>query len=185
MQTFLVDEDLRLDVKLAKILNQSRSQVSLLIENNAVLVNDKAQNKNSFKLKCGDIITLKTLPKKEVSAQYQVDFDVKVLFEDEDVLVLNKPQNLVVHGASSVKEATLVDWLLSQNYTLSNLAGELRAGLVHRLDKETSGAIIIAKNNFSHQKLSVQLQDKSLGRIYLALIDLPLKEDKIIINKAP
>lgn len=184
MQTFLVDEDLRLDVKLAKILNQSRSQVSLLIENNAVLVNDKAQNKNSFKLKCGDIITLKTLPKKEVSAQYQVDFDVKVLFEDEDVLVLNKPQNLVVHGASSVKEATLVDWLLSQNYTLSNLAGELRAGLVHRLDKETSGAIIIAKNNFSHQKLSVQLQDKSLGRIYLALIDLPLKEDKIIINKA-
>ncbi|MCR2112497.1 RluA family pseudouridine synthase, partial [Campylobacter upsaliensis] len=184
MQTFLVDEEARLDVKLAKILNQSRSQVSLLIENNAVLINDKIQNKNSFKLKNGDIITLKTLPQKELKAQYEVNFEVDVLFEDEDVLVLNKPQNLVVHGASSVKEATLIDWLLAKKYALSNLAGDLRAGLVHRLDKETSGAIIIAKNNFSHQRLSEQLQDKSLGRIYLALIDLPLKEDKIIINKA-
>ncbi|MBS4313919.1 RluA family pseudouridine synthase [Campylobacter vulpis] len=184
MQTFLVDENLRLDVKLAKILNQSRSQISLLIENNAVLVNDVVQNKNSFKLKQGDLITLKTLPQKELKTQYEVNFDVDVLFEDDDILVLNKPQNLVVHGASSVKEATLVDWLLAKKYTLSNLAGELRAGLVHRLDKETSGAIIIAKNNFSHQFLSEQLQDKSLGRIYLALIDLPLKEDKIILNKA-
>lgn len=184
MQTFLVDENLRLDVKLAKILNQSRSQISLLIENNAVLVNDKIQNKNSFKLKNGDIITLKTLPQKELKTQYEVNFEVDVLFEDDDILVLNKPQNLVVHGASSVKEATLIDWLLAKKYALSNLAGELRAGLVHRLDKETSGAIIIAKNNFSHQRLSEQLQDKSLGRIYLALIDLPLKEDKIIINKA-
>lgn len=184
MQTFLVDKEARLDVKLAKILNQSRSQVSLLIENNAVLINDKIQNKNSFKLKNGDIITLKTLPQKELKAQYEVNFEVDVLFEDEEVLILNKPQNLVVHGASSVKEATLIDWLLAKKYALSNLAGDLRAGLVHRLDKETSGAIIIAKNNFSHQKLSEQLQDKSLGRIYLALIDLPLKEDKIIINKA-
>ncbi|CAG9470785.1 RluA family pseudouridine synthase [Campylobacter upsaliensis] len=184
MQTFLVDEEARLDVKLAKILNQSRSQVSLLIENNAVLINDKIQNKNSFKLKNGDIITLKTLPQKELKTQYEVNFEVDVLFEDEEVLILNKPQNLVVHGASSVKEATLIDWLLAKKYALSNLAGELRAGLVHRLDKETSGAIIIAKNNFSHQRLSEQLQDKSLGRIYLALIDLPLKEDKIIISKA-
>lgn len=111
-----------------------------------------------------------------------MDFDIDVLYEDEDLLVLNKPSNLVVHGASSVKNATLVDWLI-EKYTLSNLGGEIRAGLVHRLDKDTSGAILIAKNNFTHQKLSEQLADKSMGRIYLALIDLPLKEDKIIVEK--
>ncbi|MCW1345039.1 pseudouridine synthase, partial [Campylobacter jejuni] len=70
-----------------------------------------------------------------------------------------------VHGANSVKNATLVDWLIEKN-TLSNLGGEIRAGLVHRLDKDTSGAILIAKNNFTHQKLSEQLADKSMGRIY-------------------
>ncbi len=99
-------------------------------------------------------------------------------------MVLNKPSNLVVHGAKSVRSATLVDWLIEKQYTLSTLGGEVRAGLVHRLDKETSGAILIAKNNFTHQKLSEQLSDKTMGRIYLALIDLPLKEDKIIIDKA-
>lgn len=184
MQTFLADENSRLDVFLAKKLNQSRNQVALLIEKDCVHVNDKIQNKNSFKLKKGDVIFITNLkPFDEVKPQFKVDFDIGVLYEDEDLLVLNKPSNLVVHGASSVKNATLVDWLIEKKYTLSNLGGELRAGLVHRLDKDTSGAILIAKNNFTHQKLSEQLADKSMGRIYLALIDLPLKEDKIIVEK--
>lgn len=184
MQTFLVDENSRLDVFLAKKLNQSRNQVALLIEKDCVQVNDKIQDKNSFKLKNGDIISIASLkPCDEIKPQFEVDFDIEVLYEDEDLLVLNKPSNLVVHGASSVKNATLVDWLIEKKYTLSNLGGEIRAGLVHRLDKDTSGAILIAKNNFTHQKLSEQLADKSMGRIYLALIDLPLKEDKIIVEK--
>ncbi|WP_087703444.1 RluA family pseudouridine synthase [Campylobacter jejuni] len=184
MQTFLVDENSRLDVFLAKKLNQSRNQVALLIEKDCVQVNDKIQDKNSFKLKNGDIISIASLkPCDEINPQFEVDFDIDVLYEDEDLLVLNKPSNLVVHGASSVKNATLVDWLIEKKYTLSNLGGEIRAGLVHRLDKDTSGAILIAKNNFTHQKLSEQLADKSMGRIYLALIDLPLKEDKIIVEK--
>lgn len=184
MQTFLADENSRLDVFLAKKLNQSRNQVALLIEKDCVHVNDKIQNKNSFKLKKGDVIFITNLkPFDEVKPQFKVDFDIGVLYEDEDLLVLNKPSNLVVHGASSVKNATLVDWLIEKKYTLSNLGGELRAGLVHRLDKDTSGAILIAKNNPTHQKLSEQLADKSMGRIYLALIDLPLKEDKIIVEK--
>ncbi|HHY1436670.1 TPA: RluA family pseudouridine synthase [Campylobacter jejuni] len=184
MQTFLVDENSRLDVFLAKKLNQSRNQVALLIEKDCVQVNDKFQDKNSFKLKNGDIISIASLkPCDEIKPQFEVDFDIDVLYEDEDLLVLNKPSNLVVHGASSVKNATLVDWLIEKKYTLSNLGGEIRAGLVHRLDKDTSGAILIAKNNFTHQKLSEQLADKSMGRIYLALIDLPLKEDKIIVEK--
>ncbi|HDZ5065294.1 TPA: RluA family pseudouridine synthase [Campylobacter jejuni] len=184
MQTFLVDENLRLDVFLAKKLNQSRNQVALLIEKDCVQVNDKIQDKNSFKLKNGDVVSIASLNLcDEAKPQFEVDFDIDVLYEDEDLLVLNKPSNLVVHGASSVKNATLVDWLIEKKYTLSNLAGEIRAGLVHRLDKDTSGAILIAKNNFTHQKLSEQLADKSMGRIYLALIDLPLKEDKIIVEK--
>ncbi|HFU2587219.1 RNA pseudouridine synthase [Campylobacter jejuni] len=184
MQTFLVDENSRLDVFLAKKLNQSRNQVALLIEKDCVQVNDKIQDKNSFKLKNGDIISIASLKLyDEIKPQFEVDFDIDVLYEDEDLLVLNKPSNLVVHGASSVKNATLVDWLIEKKYTLSNLGGEIRAGLVHRLDKDTSGAILIAKNNFTHQKLSEQLADKSMGRIYLALIDLPLKEDKIIVEK--
>lgn len=184
MQTFLVDENSRLDVFLAKKLNQSRNQVTLLIEKDCVQVNDKIQDKNSFKLKNGDIISIASLKLyDEIKPQFEVDFDIDVLYEDEDLLVLNKPSNLVVHGANSVKNATLVDWLIEKKYTLSNLGGEIRAGLVHRLDKDTSGAILIAKNNFTHQRLSEQLADKSMGRIYLALIDLPLKEDKIIVEK--
>lgn len=184
MQTFLVDENSRLDVFLAKKLNQSRNQVALLIEKDCVQVNDKIQDKNSFKLKNGDIISIASLKLyDEIKPQFEVDFDIDVLYEDEDLLVLNKPSNLVVHGASSVKNATLVDWLIEKKYTLSNLGGEIRAGLVHRLDKDTSGAMLIAKNNFTHQRLSEQLADKSMGRIYLALIDLPLKEDKIIVEK--
>ncbi|EAJ7007857.1 RluA family pseudouridine synthase [Campylobacter jejuni] len=184
MQTFLVDENSRLDVFLAKKLNQSRNQVALLIEKDCVQVNDKIQDKNSFKLKNGDIVSIASLKLcNEIKPQFEVDFDIDVLYEDEDLLVLNKPSNLVVHGASSVKNATLVDWLIEKKYTLSNLGGEIRAGLVHRLDKDTSGSILIAKNNFTHQKLSEQLADKSMGRIYLALIDLPLKEDKIIVEK--
>ncbi|MBC5857515.1 RluA family pseudouridine synthase [Campylobacter jejuni] len=184
MQTFLVDENSRLDVFLAKKLNQSRNQVALLIEKDCVWVNDKIQDKNSFKLKDGDIISIASLkPCDEIKPKFEVNFNIDVLYEDEDLLVLNKPSNLVVHGASSVKNATLVDWLIEKKYTLSNLGGEIRAGLVHRLDKDTSGAILIAKNNFTHQKLSKQLADKSMGRIYLALIDLPLKEDKIIVEK--
>jgi len=112
------------------------------------------------------------------------DFVLEILFEDEDILVINKPPNLVVHGAPSVKEPTLVDILLAKNYALSTLGGKLRAGLVHRLDKGTSGALIIAKNNAAHTSLSKQLEDKSLGRIYLALCDLPLKEDFIRVEKA-
>ncbi|ELU9603996.1 RluA family pseudouridine synthase, partial [Campylobacter jejuni] len=111
MQTFLVDENSRLDVFLAKKLNQSRNQVALLIEKDCVQVNDKIQDKNSFKLKNGDIVSIASLKLcNEIKPQFEVDFDIDVLYEDEDLLVLNKPSNLVVHGASSVKNATLVDW---------------------------------------------------------------------------
>jgi len=89
---------------------------------------------------------------------------------------------LVVHPAPSVKEPTLVDWLVKKGISLSTISGEERHGIVHRIDKETTGALVVAKDNKVHEALSEQLQDKSMGRYYLALIDHPLKDD-IIVDK--
>lgn len=184
MYNFTADDENRLDIFLASKLEKSRSQVSLLIKDGYVKVNDKTQDKASFKLKANDTISLILPQIKSTANEYELNFEINILFEDEDILVLDKPSGLVVHEASSVKEATLVSWLKSKNYTLSSLNGLERAGLVHRLDKGTSGAIIIAKNNFSHQALSKQLEDKTMGRFYLALTDLPLKEDTMLVQKA-
>ncbi|EJB83656.1 pseudouridine synthase [Helicobacter pylori Hp H-6] len=96
--------------------------------------------------------------------------------------MLNKPPNLVIHKAPSVKEPTLVDWLESQNYELSNLGSKERYGIVHRLDKDTSGGIVIAKNNFTHVCLSEQLKTKMMGRYYIALLSTPLKEEKMSVE---
>ena len=184
MQKILVDQSLRLDLFLAKHLKTTRSQITSLIKNGGVRCNDQPCLKASFKVKIGDELELIRLLPKNLAKKYSVSFDIEVLYEDEDLLVLNKPSGIVMHSASSVKEATVVDWLLEKGYALSSLGGELRAGLVHRLDKGTSGAIIIAKNNHTHELLSKQLATKSLGRFYLALTDLPLKDDKLINEKA-
>lgn len=105
---------------------------------------------------------------------------IEIIYQDASILVLNKPAFLVVHSAPSVREPTLVDWLKAQGFSLSTLGGQERFGIVHRLDKETSGAIAIAKDNATHAHLSDQLREKSMGRYYLVLIDAPLKEPKII-----
>ncbi|EJF05936.1 pseudouridine synthase, RluA family, partial [Thiovulum sp. ES] len=110
-------------------------------------------------------------------SEFEIDFDVPILYEDDSLLVVNKPPNLIVHSAPSVKEATLVDWLKSRGISLSTISGEERHGIVHRLDKGTTGAMVVAKNNFSHQKLSEQLSNRTMGRNYFAIVNMPLKED--------
>ena len=116
------------------------------------------------------------------SSQHQ-NIHIERIYENSDFMILSKTPFLCVHSAPSLKEPTLVDWLKANNIMLSNLAGEQRAGIVHRLDKQTSGAIIIAKNNSSHAILSNELKAKNIGRYYLALIDSPLKERVIIESK--
>lgn len=116
------------------------------------------------------------------SSQYQ-NTHIERVYENSDFMILSKAPFLCVHSAPSLKEPTLVDWLKANNIMLSNLAGEQRAGIVHRLDRQTSGAIIIAKNNASHAILSNELKAKNIGRYYLALIDSPLKERVIIESK--
>lgn len=171
----------RLDVFLSSQLGISRNQISSLIKSEAVRVDGVVQSRPGYKLSAGELVHIDyPAPAPQQMNAEQLSFDVEILYEDEDLLVVNKPAGLTVHPAASVKEPTLVDWLKSRGYLLSTLGGELRAGIVHRLDKLTSGALLVAKNNAAHAALSAQLSDKSMGRIYLALIDLPLKEPCVI-----
>lgn len=184
MQKFKVDEALRVDLFVAKALQKSRAQVTQLIKNKGLMINGKICEKSAVKLKIGDELEILKFPPQNITPKYSANFNISVLYEDEDLLVISKPAGVVVHSAPSVKEATLVDWLLAKGYALSTLGGQVRAGLVHRLDKGTSGALIIAKNNFTHERLASQLLDKTLGRFYLALTNLPLKNDTMLVEKA-
>lgn len=177
---FTCKKSLRLDLFLTSKLKISRNQITNLIKNVGVHVNEKCIKKAGYKLEVNDEIKV-TLPKPtSTNSTYEVHFEVDILYEDEHLLVVNKPPFVTVHGALSVKEATLVDWLKKNNFSLSTLSGEERHGLVHRIDKETSGALAIAKTNEAHANLAKQLEAKTMGRYYLAMINLPLKENCVV-----
>jgi len=171
----IADKKIRLDKFLSEKLNVSRNQIENLIKKELVVINKKIAKKGGIKLKEGDLIIIKE-PHIQKSEQKEINFEIPILYEDEDLVVINKPPFIVVHPAPSVKEPTVVDWLKSKGYSLSNLAGEERFGIVHRIDKETSGALVIAKNNKTHEFLSKQLKNKNMGRYYIFLTNLPLKE---------
>ncbi len=174
------EQKLRLDRFLSANLSISRSQITQLIAKNAVQINGKIANKSGILLKKGDEIhiskSLKSLLEGE-SLVPKSNLIIEKIYEDDDILVLNKPPFLATHGAPSLKEESLVDWLKAHKIRRSTISGEMREGIIHRLDKQTSGAIVVAKNNVAHSLLSAQLADKSMGRIYVAIIDLPLRED--------
>jgi 23S rRNA pseudouridine1911/1915/1917 synthase len=180
-KSFIVEDMGRLDKILTREINRSRNQVEQLIKEGLVRVNSKVVKKGGYKILVDDKIEYSF---REIKAKERVvvDFDVDIIYEDSDMLVVNKPAGLVVHPAPSVKEATLVDWLIERGISLSTISGEQRHGIVHRIDKDTTGALVVAKTDEAHQKLSLQLQDKSMGRYYLALIDYPLK-DSCIVDK--
>jgi len=179
----------RLDVALCDIANYTRNQVKIAIKNGLVSINNKKITKPSTKLQYMDKVVLYIKEQNENENEKNIynfknnsKFDIKTIYEDEFILVLNKPNGLIIHQASTVREPTLVDWLKSKNISLSTLSGEVRYGIVHRLDKGTTGAMVVAKTNNAHENLSAQLQNKTMGRFYVAIIDKPLKND-IIINK--
>lgn len=183
IKSYVSKEVERLDVFLASEIEQTRSQVAQLIKKKCVYVDDKIVSRAGVKLKPEQVVRIE-FPEAKVAKALEIDFDVEILYEDEDVLVINKPTNLTVHPAPSVKEATLVEWLKHKNIRLSTISGEERHGIVHRLDKGTSGVMVVAKNNEAHQFLSEQLQDKSMGRYYIAVVVPPLKEEITIVEKA-
>ncbi len=171
----------RLDIFLAQEIGQTRSQIAQLIKQSCVYVEEKKVTRPGVKLKINQTIKVEFPEPKEEKA-LEVDFDVEILYEDDDVLVINKPSGVTVHPAASVKDATLVDWLKHKGIRLSTISGEERHGIVHRLDKGTSGTMLVAKNNTAHKFFSEQLQDKSMGRYYLAVLNPPLKEDLTTIE---
>ena len=181
-QEYICDNPQRLDVYLSSQIGQTRSQVASLIKLNYVKIDGKIVSRPGVKLKSGQNIEV-IFPKPKESKALDIDFDVEILYEDEELLVINKPSGVTVHPAPSVKEATLVDWLKHKNIRLSTISGEERHGIVHRLDKGTSGTMVIAKTNEAHEFLSKQLQDKSMGRYYLCVINPPLKDDITTIEK--
>lgn len=182
-EVFVVEDDaVRLDLFLSQRLGQTRNQISQLIDQKCIEVDGKATSKAGQKLRSGQSVSIR-FPEAKSTPPQEIDFDVEVLYEDDDLLVINKPSSLTVHPAPSVKEPTLVDWLKHKGISLSTLSGEERHGIVHRLDRGTSGAMVIAKNNAAHEALSQQLQDKSMGRFYLAIITPPLKDGSVTIER--
>ena len=176
IKNYICDKAERLDTFLAAEIGQTRSQIAQLIKLECVYVDDKIVSRPGVKLKIDQNVKVE-FPEAKVEKALDVDFDVEIIYEDEDVLVINKPSGVTVHPAPSVKEATLVDWLKHKGIRLSTISGEERHGIVHRLDKGTSGAMVVAKNNEAHEFLSQQLQDKSMGRYYIAVINPALKDD--------
>jgi len=177
--TFTCRTPQRLDKFLSQCLHTTRNQVLSLITEGHVNVDGKTISKTGFKLKTDQKVQI-DFPEAVVTEPLEIDFDVEILYEDEDILVINKPKGLTVHPAPSVKEATLVDWLKHKGIRLSTISGEERHGIVHRLDKGTTGVMVVAKNNEAHEALSKQLQDRTMGRFYLAIINIPLKENIIV-----
>jgi 23S rRNA pseudouridine1911/1915/1917 synthase len=182
VKSYVCSEAERLDTFLAQEIGQTRSQVAQLIKQDCVYIDDKKVTRPGIKLKPEQTVRVE-FPFAKKEPALKVDFDVEVLYEDDDILVINKPSGVTVHPAPSVKEATLVDWLKHKGIRLSTISGEERHGIVHRLDKGTSGTMVIAKNNEAHEFLSLQLQDKSMGRYYIAVVSPPIKDDITIVEK--
>lgn len=164
------DAGKRLDVFATAFLNApSRSFVKNLIEAQKILVNGLAV-KAGYILKDGDKVEfLQSQPEPIEAKAEEVDF--KIVYEDSDLLVVDKPQGLVVHPCQSTKSGTLVNGLLAKVKDLSGINGKLRPGIVHRLDKNTSGLMLVAKNDFAHVELAKMIKEKSVKRKYLALLD--------------
>ena len=182
IKNYSCEEVARLDIFLASKIGQTRSQIAQLIKLGCVYVDNKAVKRPGIKLKVTQEIRVE-FPEAKKEKALDVDFDVEVLYEDDELLVINKPSGVTVHPAPSVKEATLVDWLKHKGIRLSTISGEERHGIVHRLDKGTSGTMVVAKTNEAHEFLSQQLQDKSMGRYYIAVVTPPLKDDITTIEK--
>lgn len=162
------DNLLRLDKYLTKYSELTRSRVQQLIDEGNCEVNGKTEKAN-YKVKVGDDIILKEEEQVELGVIAQ-DIPLDVRYEDEDVIVINKPKGMVVHPANGNQSGTLVNALLHHCKDLSGINGVMRPGIVHRIDKDTTGLIIVAKNDKAHLSLSEQLQKKTVNRLYYALV---------------
>lgn len=172
----------RLDKFIADNSDISRSYAAKLCEDGLVTVNEK-QVEKKYKITGNEEITINLPPPEELAAKPE-NIPLNIVYEDNDVIVINKPQGMCVHPAPGNENGTMVNGLMYHcGDSLSAINGVIRPGIVHRIDKDTSGLIICAKNNESHLKLSEQLKERKAMRKYIALVNGNIKEDTGIINK--
>ena len=165
---------------LEKLEDRTRSYIKTLIDNDKVLVNDKVV-KAGYKVKVGDIIAVEVEEVKSTDILAE-DIPLDIVYEDEDLAVINKKQGMVVHPARGCYSGTLVNAIMYHMNKLSSINGEVRPGIVHRLDKDTSGLIVIAKNDKTHLELQKQIQTKECHRIYRAIVHGKFREDEGVIE---
>ena len=165
------DKNLRVDVFINKKENDiSRTRVKNLILNNKLKLNNETIKDPSKKIHIGDILEL-VIPKPKKTSLKPYDYKLDIIYEDDDLIVINKPAGIVMHPGAGNFENTLVNALINYDKnSLSNIGDELRPGIVHRIDKNTSGLVVIAKNNQAHENLSIQFSNHSITRIYQLLI---------------
>ena len=173
----------RIDALLARtVADLTRSGAQRLLEDGCVSLDGTAVKKN-YKVHAGDLFTVELPPPADLPLIPQA-LPLDIVFEDEDVIVVNKERGMVVHPAPGHPDGTLVNALLYHcGDSLSGVGGEKRPGIVHRIDKDTSGLLIVAKNDFAHQQLSAQLADRSLSRVYEAVVHGSFREDAGTIDR--
>jgi 23S rRNA pseudouridine1911/1915/1917 synthase len=179
-QSFAVSEEesgQRLDrVVAAQCPELSRTRVQELIDEGLALLNRKAA-KGSHKVRAGDVIEVVAQERPALQTEAE-NIPLEVLYEDADVLAVNKPAGMSVHAGAGNSRGTLVNALLGRGQSLSRGGDALRPGIVHRLDKETSGIVLVAKNDFAHARLSEQFQQRTIRKIYIALVQGELKQER-------
>lgn len=176
------EQNKRLDMYIAEEKKElSRTTIKRLLENGDILVNKKIQ-KASYKPEAGDRIQI-NMPEVVETKLVAQDIPVPVIYEDKDIIVVNKPKGMVVHPANGNPDGTLVNAILAMcKDSLSGIGGEIRPGIVHRLDKDTSGLLIIAKNDLAHMNMSKQIQDRKVIKKYIALVRGTVPENEATID---
>lgn len=175
-----VEKKTRLDKCLASMTNYSRNKIESMLDEKLITVNGSIE-KASFNVKNGDIIVLPDDYKVEASLEGE-NIDLNILYEDEYIIVVDKPSGMVVHPGAGNHEHTLVNALLGHTKNLSGENGSFRPGIVHRIDKDTSGVLLIAKNDEVHEKLARGFKDKTIKRVYVALLKGVLPSDSATID---
>jgi len=175
-------ENIRLD-KVITILDQelSRSMIQKMLDDGKILVNGE-QEKASYKTKLNDKILIEEVIAKEIELKAE-DIPIEIIYEDSDIIVVNKPKGMVVHPANGNPDGTLVNAIMNIcRDSLSGIGGEIRPGIVHRIDKDTSGLLIIAKNDKAHINLSEQIKNREITKKYVALVRGVIKENNATID---
>ena len=176
------EQNKRLDAYIAEAKTEiSRTTIKRLLDTGDILVNGKKQ-KASYKPESGDTIQI-NMPEATETKLIAQDIPVPIIYEDKDIIVVNKPKGMVVHPANGNPDGTLVNAILAMcKESLSGIGGEIRPGIVHRLDKDTSGLLIVAKNDLAHMNMSKQIQDRKVTKKYIALVRGIVPEDEATID---